>query len=372
MADAYQISDRLRRLAALIRPPLLGEAPAPFAIDAALARFAIHRHRVGPLLAAAAGIAANGPDSDTAALLERTLHKNALLQMAAEWQIRNIGDKFEAVGIPWLAFKGLSLARQLYRESVWRQSHDIDILVAPQSFPQAARLLRDEGFAIVNTQLPPDHWIERMIARLAKDIMLRDGKSGPAVELHRRLFFAREVEPRVPLLRAAFQPRLRQDKTDIPAPPLGAGLALYLLLHGASCRWFRLKWLADLLPLFAKLDPAALIALADAAEDSNCAVTVKAALVLCGLVFGEIPLGPIAPWLAETAGAHRVEIRTREFLRALDDADARESRKNGDRFDALTMYYTMMDGTGYRGAVLLRGGAWVALRTAGRLWPRPA
>ncbi len=247
--------------------------------------------------------------------------------------------------------------------------NDVDVLVPPKRFGEALRLLRQIGFPIVHTRRDPDHWTERCMARLAKDVMLRDKKSGLNIELHRRLFFARAEEKNAPLLRDGFAPRLGPAKTDIPSPAAGAALALYLLLHGASSRWFRLKWLVDLLPLISKIDRTDVHAIAGAADQLNAAVSVKAGLQLFAWVFGEEALGPVAPWLNERPGKSRIDARAEIFLHAIDRLDASFPAREGAQLDSLDVYYAVADSPSYRAAVLLRGGAWIALRSLSKLAP---
>lgn len=361
-------SEQLLRLAALVRAPLLGEPTPEFPIDPRLIDFAIRRHRVGPLLHAAVETrlwTVPVPDRTPLAQHYRT---NAIHVATTDLFLRSLAEIFCDAHIAWLAFKGLVLAERFYPKREWRQSNDVDILVPPADFARAMQVLKSKGFAIVNTKLAPDHVLERMTAALAKDVMMKHAKSGVSVEVHRRLFFSRAEETRVAAMAQTFAPRQSLSPADIPTPALGAGHSLYLLLHGASSRWFRLKWLVDLLPLLKSMDTAQMTGVADMAERLRAAVTVKATLGLLGQVFGEAPLGALEPWLNETTGRAAVAQRQATYLAALDDATAQSATRKDDELDSLRLYYEIVDNAGYRGAVLVRGAAWVALKAARRLF----
>ena len=302
-------------------------------------------------------------DPEAAELLAQHYRENIFTLGKTDIALKEIGARFFANRIPWLTFKGLPLARQLYPEPGWRLSHDIDLLVPPHVFAKARTLLTDDGFVVVNTQLPSEHWLERAMEGIAKDVALKQTRSRLLIELHRRLFFSGTEEIRDPLLRNTFKLRFATSAKDIPVPELSAGMALYLALHGASARWFRLKWLIDLLPLLKMLDDEQKCALIDAAERVKGTVSVKAAFLLLGRVFEDVRLGPIGEWLGEPGGKAIVEARAADYLAALDNQDADSPKSNKRRFGALDLHYSMMDGWRYRSAVLTRGAAWMALNT---------
>ncbi len=361
-AMSQEISEQLQRLAALIRAPLLGETAPAGAVDSALADFAVRRHRVGPLLQAALRTADFQIEPAVADMLAQQYRVNAIRYVLTDAFLKDLARKFRAADIPWLAFKGILLARQLYIDPAWRHCHDVDVLVPPRMHAKATQILESNGFSVVNTQLSPEHWLERASAAIAKDVMLSQPKSGIRVELHRRLLFGRTEEKREPLLRDAFQPRLGLTDTDIPTAPVGAGFTLYLLLHGASSRWFRLKWLVDLVPLARRIDAAQVHDLATAARRLRAETTVKAGLMLLRRVFGDLSNDALQAWLDEPAGRDMADARAQTYLSALDRARANQGNIEGNRFDSLNLYYSMMDNPGYRAAVLLRGGAWTVLR----------
>ena len=362
-----QVSDSIRWLAALVRAPLTGEAPPAVAVDRDFVEFAIRRHRVGPLLYVAQ--AAWNSESAHAKLLAVHYLDNARRFASSELFLKDLADKFCTEKIPWLTFKGVTLARQLYPEPNWRQVNDVDVLVPPDRFGDALQMMRRSGLSIIHTRRDPDFWVEKCMARLAKDVMLRDERLGLNVELHRRLFFARAEENQAVLLRNAFSPHLSPAGSDMPSPPVGAALALYLLLHGANSRWFRMKWLVDLLAILARMGEVDVHAIADTADQLRATVSVKAGLRIFAWVFGDAALGPAASWLNETAGRDKIEARARIFLHALEQLDATGPAREGDRLDSLDVYYAIAESVSYRSAALLRGGAWIALRALCKILP---
>lgn len=346
-------SDELRRLACAIAAPFSGEA-ASIRIDSQLARFAIERHRVGPLLDAAARGALGRVDAEAGTLLAEHFRANAHRVAITDLILQGLADGFAAARIPWLVLKGLPLARKLYPEISWRQTNDIDILVPAKFIPASLRLLESAQFLSANPKLPVGHWLVHFSARLSKDVTLRHAIFKTALELHSRLFFGQEIEARSARLRQAFVPRVTGGKADIPSPEVGIGLGLYLLLHGAVSHWFRLKWLVDLVPLFAKLDDASLRAIADSTEDLGAATSVKASLMLFRSIFAAPCLGPLEAWLAENTARKAIDARARAYLAALDNPSHTVRSPANDRFEGLKAQYRLIDKADYRAAVLLR------------------
>ena len=89
---------------------------------------------------------------------------------------RHVLGKLAEAGIRAMPLKGALFARWLYDEPAQRPGDDVDVLVRPQDFPFAARVLIADGFAALPA--PPGHYQQGFLARAVP----------VAIDLHRSLF----------------------------------------------------------------------------------------------------------------------------------------------------------------------------------------
>ena len=198
-----------------------------------------HSHGVTPLLRRING---EPPEPDQ---LNR-----ALSQLAETVRLARL---FEAAGIRLLALKGSLLALRLYGDVALRASGDIDLLVAPDDVPAAVTLLETAGYGNRQPQIPLTGHRWKVFARHRHELkMVRHNLK---VEVHWRL------APDVRLLPLAFDDlwarRYYQVVGGTAIATLGEeDLALHLIVHVTREFWTRLKWVDDLVRLFAPLDAA--------------------------------------------------------------------------------------------------------------------
>lgn len=312
MVRSHELSSSVRDLAGLVRSVMAGEASEGVRIDAALAGFAIRRHRCGPLVALAVqrGAAA---DADAQALLRAEWEANKRSYLRNLMSGERIAAALAAAGIPALGFKGAALAGMLYPDPLARHCGDVDVLIAPGTMIAGLEALTDRGLRSEDPLLGLSPALLRVVLALTRDIALDDAGTQSHVELHSRLLFSKRLSNFLAESDATLRPRPVAADGQLPAPALGAGLALYLILHGCISGWCRLKWLADLIPLLDRLGPEGRQALADGAERSGTAAAVKASLITLRAAFGWIGLGPLDAWLAEPAGAAAVDLRAAQY-----------------------------------------------------------
>jgi hypothetical protein len=318
------LSDGVKALAGAVQAAL-GAAGAGRPVDAALASFAVERHRVGTLLHMGIERGLLAADQDATTSLSQDWLANKTRCNTSALTTARVGQALAKGGIGFLAFKGVAMGQALYPTPAWRHCGDIDILVSTDSLSRAADLLSGAGLRSNDPvfALPPS--VRRFALRTLRDIRIDDLQFGNKIELHSRLVFSRAISAYILAVDPTFRPRLPERASEPPAPSVGAGLAYYLLLHGAVSGWTRFKWLADILCILGKLDSATLATIAGLAENAGTAKAVKAGLQLAVAAFPMIELGPLQRWLAEPAASDAVRERAAAYaawLNAPSDATA--------------------------------------------------
>lgn len=205
---------------------------------------AARRHRLVPLVSASmqncdAGLV---PPEIVAELRRQTI-ADVGRSIAQAAEIDRLVQAMTSAGIRVLVFKGVVLSAQIYGNSGLRSARDIDLMVAPEAFGDAATLLIEAGYRYAGAARSPLQTARYQ--RWSKDLQFLHPGSGICVELHSRL----TDNPN--LLSHDFG-RLWADRAEVHlgtsavatlSPSL---LPLYLCVHGAVHGWDRLRWLADL------------------------------------------------------------------------------------------------------------------------------
>ena len=163
------------------------------------------------------------------------------LQMVTEFS--KILQALEQRGISVIVIKGFPLAQQLYGDITLRTSRDIDILISADDIAAARHIMEQYGYQW-------NHPLANATAgRLKKWMAFNQHleywhpERQICIELHWRLD-CQSMELPFNLLR----------KNGVSMHILGREinvlgkeeLLLYLILHGAVHRWFRIKWLLDI------------------------------------------------------------------------------------------------------------------------------
>lgn len=156
---------------------------------------------------------------------------------------------FEEAGVELLFLKGLTLAQLAYGNILTKSGWDLDILISPEDVAKAADLLCDIGYELILPSVDPRttklvEWHET-----AKESQWRERRSGLIVELHTSAVDDARMLPGLNV----HSPRqdVELSKTIVLPTFANDELLAYLMAHGASSAWFRLKWIADLAALLA-------------------------------------------------------------------------------------------------------------------------
>ena len=269
-------------------------------IDLALAE----AHRIAPLLHIALGAAR----PDFAALFE----ENARAQAASRSILCEIAALSADKCFAWLVLNGEPQAERLYPDPAWRAASGIDILVPAGQSRTIADTLRTAGWSAFPVRAPATSLGRAGLRRDPVTVLVRETER---IALHERLFFA--PGPVGDLLASdGARPRQSARPGDIPAPELGAAMALDILLRGHMRRWARLKWLVDFSAALHRLDSdahARLIAMIARVDITPLAV---ASLFTHRELLGKLP-GPIETWLCSQAVTPEIGTRHAIHLEAI-------------------------------------------------------
>jgi len=104
------------------------------------------KHGTLPLLHRALSVTGSVPHEPMEAL-NRRVQTNLLKCMLVSRELIRIVDRFTALGLPAMPYKGPALAELLYGDVALRQSGDIDLLIRPQDFSSACAAVRELGYA---------------------------------------------------------------------------------------------------------------------------------------------------------------------------------------------------------------------------------
>jgi hypothetical protein len=184
-----------------------------------------------------------GVPPDVLAGLRRQANAAAVRSLAQIAEVGRLAGAFARADIRVIALKGVVLSAQLFSDPGLRDARDIDFLVDPEKFGEAAAVLAAAGYARVGATPTPRQ--ETAYRRWIKDVEFAHAATNARIELHHRL----ADNPR--LIDCDFatlwseRAEVRLGEATVPA--LGpARLAPYLCAHGASHGWERLRWLIDL------------------------------------------------------------------------------------------------------------------------------
>jgi hypothetical protein len=259
----------------------------------------ITRHRIGPLVHAALSHLQlpAWPEGLLAPLAGETRHNAFKALRAIRTQVL-LERWFREAQIPWLPFKGITVAQRYYGQVALRQVNDQDVWV-PGSHLAAARAVLaghnfDHDIEIGHSNLAdrgPRH--QAFLADYYFEELHRSDECG-LIELHWELAETRSqfnVAPEEILRRAD---RLAIGGTSVPV--MGhVDLLLYLCDHGSRHNWFRLKWLADLPQLLEQPNlrwdwPDVLAR----ARRAGCLRSLLSSLILAEDLFGWVPPPEVA------------------------------------------------------------------------------
>lgn len=239
------------------------------------------RHRVLPLLADFGRVLGEGMlPAAIGQSLSQASSAAAIAELRLLAELRRLLSTMAAAGVRPTVLKGLALSQRAFGRLGLRTNRDIDLIVRHDQFAIAVSAVVAAGYRCVEPVDAGTQAIEQWITRY-KDVALMHEQDGYIVELHVRLFDNHELlPPPYPT-----EPIVLFDQVTTVALCEQFDL-LYLCQHGAQHAWSRLKWLADVNALFARMPEHELQAFWRQARRSPHRFAVGQALLLCATIIG--------------------------------------------------------------------------------------
>jgi hypothetical protein len=182
-------------------------------------------------------------DEEVRQLLDQDLKQHLRNNLFLTGKLLEIVQFFRANNIEALPFKGPMLAIQAYGNPALRRYSDLDVLVKPANFEQAAKLLSENGY----TPLTSVSWLKKSnwyVGR-TKDIYFTDKSGTVSLELHWKLSGSHFGLPKE--MNGLWD---RLECVNLGGTPVSAlsfnDLLIYLCLHGSRHSWERLSWICDI------------------------------------------------------------------------------------------------------------------------------
>ena len=215
----------------------------------------------------------------------------ASLKLASE--AHRVTINLERAGVAVVVLKGAALTVHAFGDLGLRHSKDIDLLVAPEQLDQSVAVIKAAGY--VRTE-PAEDWGQSDLdswRRNRKHFEYTNVSRGTWLELHWRLVDNPEMSqtpfPFEAVLRVPVAPGI-----SLPTLP-SQELMPYLLLHGATHGWFRLKWLADVSALLAGMSSPERRGIIERAYKDGLDRPTLQGFELCRMLFGlDVPEAPNA------------------------------------------------------------------------------
>lgn len=185
-------------------------------------------------------------------------------------------------GIDFLFIKGLTLAKLAYGDCMAKSGSDIDIVIDPDRLSETADLLTSRGYRLIDPGPRTAPASLTVWHKFCKESLWAND-TGLKVDLHTQLADSPQLIPSI-------GPNSPRQSVEIPGdlelPTLGdEELFAFLAVHGASCAWFRLKWLTDFAAFAYRLGPAKLNAFYRRSVELSAGRAAAQALLLADRIY---------------------------------------------------------------------------------------
>ena len=251
----------------------------------------VDRHRVPALAYAALSRHAGErlPERAREALKGRSDQcRRGGLQLAAE-TVR-LTKRFAGEGIDLLPLKGPLLSLQLFGDVGMRQAKDIDVMVRPADLDRADRLLTEEGYIRTFPDFPLTPGQKAFISRYEHHYGYVHGVKGLHLELHWQYEVCSAV-----MTETMWSHCRTRYLSGVRIACLDDGfLLLYLCTHGAKHKWYRLKWLSDVVTILSQEHSNVTDRLPGLAERYDLRRPVAQAALLVQWLYGIRLVAPLA------------------------------------------------------------------------------
>ncbi|UPT76862.1 nucleotidyltransferase family protein [Sulfurovum sp. XGS-02] len=177
-------------------------------------------------------------------LIELKAHYMSISQrnMLMSAELIRIMKLLEDNGIEALAFKGPTLAQQVYGDITLRQFGDLDVLIKKEDIYKIDDLLQSHGYKRLLTLTPVQ---EKIWIKYAHDLGLIHSQKGTHFEMH--WSFLDEDYPMQLNLDSYWNNLQKIEINGKKIPTFSSeNLLVYLCIHGSKHLWERIGWIKDI------------------------------------------------------------------------------------------------------------------------------
>lgn len=210
--------------------------------------FLVKRHRIEPLVYESIRKKNISVPKAIKEELKGLVRKNLFKGLLYASELNRINTRFESENIQYLCFKGLAISSLCGKDFSQRHVGDMDLLLIDSAdLIRSITILRELNYhSEIISNINSAAEIERLLAQTnKKDFTFVNVDNGVTIELHIKLFTLFTTFP--VSHEELYANREYIDIADNKIPCMGTQHhQLYLPIHGAHSRWFRLKWLFDI------------------------------------------------------------------------------------------------------------------------------
>jgi hypothetical protein len=276
----------------------------------------------------------------------------AAANLCAAVESRDLLADFERAGVSLLFVKGVTLGALAYGDVAVKSGVDIDLLVSQDQLREAAGLLRNRSYRLVDpASVSSDDRLEAW-HRPRKESVWASGDGRIQVDLHTRL----ADNPRlIPTIGNRSPKQFVEISDGIRLPTLAAEeLFAYLTVHGASSAWFRLKWITDLAALLHRSQPNEIERLYRRSQKLGAGRAPAQALLLADTLYGTLrDLAPLREELKRESASRWLFRAALNQLCSNRDPIEPTSRPLGTVIIHLTQF-ALLPGPGFKLGELVR------------------
>lgn len=173
-------------------------------------------------------------------------HEDIVSQLSQVAYFIEITDYFREAGIPFNSFKGPLLSQKIYKDPTYRYFNDLDFLIDRQYLSDMLFILKERGFENEDFELPDNECSRKLWLDHTNQILLHNPVNNIVIEIHWSLFSVELIsknELKVLINSNMVSTHFHGREFKVFSHEFEL---IYLIIHGGSHHWGRLKWLLDI------------------------------------------------------------------------------------------------------------------------------
>lgn len=201
-------------------------------------------HQVYPLVfQCLSSLEASAVPDQVMTVLRQKGWKNTSRTLQMTGELVNVLRALERKELRAVVLKGFPLGYRLYGNLALRPSRDLDVLVWPEDVDKAIKAIEKQGYERMHLSAAEIPRRRRNRMKTSHHIVYRHRDREIRLELHWKLGHCGLEIPLKEIEQSLTQVKIAGQAMTIPG---AEELLLFLVLHGVSHAWFRLKWLCDI------------------------------------------------------------------------------------------------------------------------------